>query len=319
MKKFSTAILKSIGLSCILALVSITALAQTPPTPNPNLKQTGKGHAFAATDYTGNKVFVVNASGAVEWEYKTGTCNDIWVLPNGNLLFNTGHGALEVNRAKEVVFSYESKSEVYACQRLTNGNTFIAECNAGRLLEVDPKGTVVFELRLLPEGKDGGHIYMRNARKLPNGNYLVAHYGEEMVREYAPTGKTVAEIPAVGGPHSAVRLENGNTLIACGDYKKAARVFEADPSGKTVWEITHDELPGISLKFMTGLQRLPNGNTVLTNWVGHGEFGKAPHIIEVTPDKKVVWTYQDDETMKTISSIQVLDVQDSRLLQGLMH
>ncbi len=34
---------------------------------------------------------------------------------------------------------------------------------------------------------------------------------------------------------------------------------------------------------MAGLQRLPNGNTVMSNWLGHGQFGKAPHLIEVTP------------------------------------
>jgi hypothetical protein len=59
---------------------------------------------------------------------------------------------------------------------------------------------------------------------------------------------------------------------------------------------------------MTGLQRLPNGNTVMTNWLGHNNYGKAPHIIEVTPDKKVVWTFSDHENMKTISSIQLMDV-----------
>ena len=89
---------------------------------------------------------------------------------------------------------------------------------------------------------------------------------------------------------------------------KQAMVFEVDKSGKTVWQVTSNELPGISLKFMTGLQRLPNGNTVMTNWLGHGHFGKAPHVIEVTPDKKVVWTFADHKTMKTISSIQLLDV-----------
>lgn len=46
----------------------------------------------------------------------------------------------------------------------------------------------------------------------------------------------------------------------------------------------------------------------MSNWVGHGEFGKAPHLIEVTPDKKVVWTFQDHATMKTISNVQILDV-----------
>jgi hypothetical protein len=275
--------------------------------PKPENIQTGQGHRFAATDYTAGKVFIVAPDGKVEWEYPSGTCNDVWVLPNGNLLFNTGHGVKEVTREKNVVFSYDSKSEIYACQRLANGNTFIGECNAGRLIEVEPAGKIVAELRLLPEGQDGGHLFMRNARKLPNGNYLVALYGQQIVREYDPKGTVVSEIPAPGGPHSAIRLHNGHTLIACGDMQKAALVFEADQNGKTVWQVTHDELPGISLKFMAGLERLPNGNTVISNWVGHGEFGKAPHLIEITPDKKVVWTYQDHQTMKTIASVQILD------------
>ncbi len=142
------------------------------------------GPRFACTDYTQGKVFLVDDRGKVEWSYDAANANDIWVLPNGNLLFNTGHGAKEVTRDKKVVFSYESTSEVYACQRLPNGNTFIGECNAGRLLEVDAAGHIVHQIRLLPEGQDGGSAYMRNARKLANGNYLVAHYGLQVVREY---------------------------------------------------------------------------------------------------------------------------------------
>ena len=149
---------------------------------------------------------------------------------------------------------------------------------------------------------------MRNARRLPDGHYLVAHYGQKVVKEYDAEGKVVMEIRVPGGPHTAIRLSNGNTLIACADMEKQAKVFEVDRSGETVWQVAGDELPGISLKFMTGLQRLPNGNTVMTNWLGHGEFGKAPHVIEVTPDKKVVWTFADHKTMRTISSIQLLDV-----------
>ena len=268
----------------------------------------GAGHRFACTDYTQGKVFIVSPEGKVEWEYPAPSCNDLWVLPNGNLLFNTGHGVREVTREKKVVFDYQSKSEIYAGQRLPNGNTFIGECNAGRLLEVAPDGRIVKELRLLPEGKDGGHSYMRNARQLANGHYLVTHYGEQVVREYDGQGKMVREIPAVGGPHSAIRLANGHTLIACGDRPGGSKVFEVDAEGKTVWQVQGDELPGISLKFMAGLQRLPNGNTVMSNWLGHGQFGKAPHVIEVTPDKKVVWTFADHKTMKTISSLQLLDV-----------
>lgn len=263
---------------------------------------------FACTDYTQGKVFLVAADGTIEWEYQTKNCNELWVLPNGNVLFNTGRGVREVNRAKDVVFDYQSKSEIFACQRLANGHTFIGECNNGRLLEVEPTGRIAKEIRLLPEGKDGGHLYMRNARKLADGHYLVTHYGEQVVREYDADGKSVRTIPAAGGPHSAARLPNGNTVITCGDLPGGSRVFEVDPAGKVVWQVQADDLPGISLKFIAGFHRLPNGNTVIANWLGHGKFGQAPHLIEITPDKRVVWSYANHEKMKTVSSVQILGV-----------
>jgi hypothetical protein len=175
---------------------------------------------------------------------------------------------------------------------------------------MDPAGKIVKEVKLLPEGKDGGHAYIRNARRLPNGHFLVCHYGEQIVREYDPQGKVLDEIPAPGGAHSATRLPNGNTLVACGDHKSETgpQVFEIDKTGRIVWSVRNGDLPGIKLAFMTGLQRLPNGNTVMSNWLGHGKLGTAPHLIEVTPDKKVVWSFADHKTMKTISSVQLLDV-----------
>ena len=293
-------------LAILLALSSLLTAAQ--------------GHRFLCADYTQGKVFLVDAGGNIEWSYDAETPNDVWALPNGNLLFNTGHGVKEVTRDKKVVFSYVSASDIYACQRLPNGNTFIGECSAGRLLEVDPSERIVHQVRLLPEGKDGGHAYMRNARRLENGNYLVAHYGAEVVREYDPNGKPVWEVAAPGGPHSVVRLPGGNTLIASADSGGAVpRVFEVDRDGKTVWEVRGDELPGISLKFMAGLQRLPNGNTVMCNWLGHNQFGKAPHIIEVTRAKQVVWTFADHKNMRTVSSIQLLDVPGDAVKGTVLH
>jgi hypothetical protein len=195
---------------------------------------------------------------------------------------------------------------------LTNGNTFIGECNAGRLLEVDPDGKIVKEIHLLPEGKDGGHAFMRNARRLDNGNYLVALFGQNVVREYDPLGKVVREIPAPGGPHSVVRLPNGNTLISCGDGEGGSRVFEVNADGKTVWQVQGNELAGVSLKFMAGLERLPNGDTLMANWLGHAnQFGSTPDLIEVTPDKRVVWTFSGGDEIKTISSALILDASDA--------
>lgn len=272
-----------------------------------HLKAQDVKHSFVCTDYTQGKVFIVSEEGKPEWEYPAMHCNDVWMLPNGHLLFNTGKGVMEVTRDKQVVFQFESKSDIYACQRLSNGNTFIGESNSGRLLEVAPDGRIVKQIRLIPDTMDAGYAYMRNARQLSNGHYLVAHYGLDVVREYNKKGKIVMEIPVKGGPHSVVRLPDGHTLVACSDHNGEPKVVEFDKKGRVVWQVLKNELPGIELKFMTGLQRLPNGNTVMTNWLGHNQFGKAPHAIEVTPDKKVVWTFSDSSFLQTMSSIQLID------------
>jgi hypothetical protein len=173
---------------CALGLVTTEGPAEVPKAAVP-------GHPMACTDYTQGKVFIISAEGRVEWDYPAPDANDIWVLPSGNLLFNTGHGVKEVTRAMEVVFSYESDSAVYACQRLANGLTFVGECNRGRLLEIAPDGRIVKEVRLLPPGTDGGSAFMRNARRLADGHYLVAHYGLDLVREYDDQGRMLLDVP----------------------------------------------------------------------------------------------------------------------------
>jgi hypothetical protein len=221
---------------------------------------------FVCTDYTQGMVFIISKDGQVQWQYPADKCNDIWALPNGNLLFNTGNGVKEVTRDKKIVFEYQSKSEIYACQRLKNGNTFIGECNSGRLLELNSKAEIIKTIKLLPDSVDGGHGFMRNARKLENGNYLVAHYALDKVCEYDSMGKLLREIPVKGGPHSVIRLPNGNTLIACSDHNGEAGIVEIDHAGKVVWKLSKKELPDVELMFMTGMQVLPNGNLVLSNW-----------------------------------------------------
>jgi hypothetical protein len=294
------------GGACFFALIIL--LSSLPAYSQTVASATGVKHEFACTDYTQGRVYIISPAGKIEWEYDGATnCNDLWVLPNGNLLFNTGHGVKEVTRAKQVVFDYESASDIYACQQLANGNTFIGECSAGRLLEVDPAGRIVKAINLLPPGVNGGHAYMRNARRLDNGNYLVAHYGLKVVREYDPAGRMVREIPAPGGPHSVVRLPNGNTLISCADGPGGPQVIEVDPANHIVWQIQNNDLPGISLKFMAGLERLPNGDTLMANWLGHNQFGRAPDLMEITPDKRVVWTFTGDPALRTVSSAVLLD------------
>ncbi len=301
----------------VFTFVSVSSSCQTYPELIKG--QRTERPAFACTDYTQGLVCIISGEGKLIWQYPAENCNDLWVLPNGNLLFNTGKGVKEVTRDKKVIFNYQSQGEIYACQRLDNGNTFIGECNTGLLIEVAPGGQIVKKLKLLPEGVDGGHSYMRNARKLKNGNYLVAHYGLDKVTEYDPEGKIVREIPVKGGPHSVIRLPGGNTMIACSDHNGDPRIVEVDPFDSVVWQLTKNELPGIELKFMTGMQVLPDGNMVFTNWVGHNPQGKVTHAFEITRDKKLLWIYDDQSILKTMSSIQLLDSAGHSLKGSILH
>ncbi len=76
--------------------------------------------------------------------------------------------------------------------------------------------------------------------------------------------------------------------------------------GKVVWEVNENDLPGNPLRFVAGLERLPNGNTLICNWGGHGHVGEQPQIVEITRDRKVVGEFYDFDQFSTISGVFLL-------------
>jgi uncharacterized membrane protein len=289
--------------NCLLILCLLTvcsaALAQAAPTAPVK-------HRFICTDNGQGKVVVVNEAGEIEWEYPAPACQDVWLLPNGNYLFTYVRGVQEVTTDKKVVWEYKSPdgTEVHNCQPLANGNVMIAECGTKRIIEVDRAGAIVKSIPFETTTQNT-HLHVRIARQLANGNYVLALVGEHVVRELDPQGQVVRNIPTPGDPYIGLRLPNGNTLIGCGDGHK---LIEVDPANNIVWEVDENELPGIPLRFVAGVQRLPNGNTVVCNWGGHGHVGQQPQIFEITRDKQVVWKVEDNEKLRCIAHIQLLDV-----------
>lgn len=263
--------------------------------------------SFAGADYSQGIVFIME-NNRIVWQHKAPESNDIWVLPNGNLLFSTGKGVLEMTRQNDTVFHYASESPIFACQRLKNGNTFIGECNAGRLLEVSPEGKIVSDICILPEGvSDGTFAFMRNARKLDNGHYLVAHYGDECVKEYDQAGKVVWQVKIPGGPHSVIRLPDGHTLVAVADKTQNPRIVELDKQGKVVWELSNKDIPGKPLKFLGGMQYFPDGRLLFTNWVGHVNPEQRNHLFLVDREKNILCTVENREGIQTMSSVFSFD------------
>jgi hypothetical protein len=92
--------------------------------------------------------------------------------------------------------------------------------------------------------------------------------------EYGPDHKNRWQLRDAGGPFDVRVLTGGRVLLA--EYNQK-RVTERDRNGKIEWEFAPPNAP-------LEVQRLPNGNTLIaTNY----------EIVEVTREKKVVFTFRD--------------------------
>jgi len=265
-------------------------------------------HPFFCTDSAGNKVAVVSADGNIEWEFKCQHPQDCWVLADGHLLFCHAHGAIEKTRAGETVWEYKAApgTEVHSCQPLPDGRVLLVENGPCRLVEVDRAGNVAKEIKLTPPpAKVHVHDQFRGVRKTAAGHYYVSRKAEHEVEELDADGNSLRRFPVPGDVHMTLLLPNGHLLLALGEGRK---IQELDADLKVVWELGAEDVPGNPLRLMTGFQRLPNGNTIYCNYLGHGHIGQQPHFFELDPAGKLVWQFADHEHFKTINQIQVLDV-----------
>lgn len=279
---------------------------------------------LVGVSYGKNLLAITDADGKVIWQYKTAGPqrghtghHDVHLLTNGNILFHdTWTKTQEITLGKKVVWSYESaqmngnagkRVDVHAFTRLKNGNTMIVESSVGRVIEVDQAGKLAHQFPLKP----GGTQSTRWARHTATGTLLACSERPGVVTEYDRTGKVVWDYLINTRVYGAIRLKNGNTLIASGSGKS---VVEVTPEKKVVWEIK-DQVPGtdISLGWMTCLQELPNGNRIIGNCHA-GD--KNPQIFEITKDKKVVWQWdQWDLVGNGLACWQVLSDEQSALVR----
>lgn len=273
-------------LACVVVLLASWSAACAAEQDAPVLR-----HSYLVL---GGKTAIIGESGQMEWEYRGGS-RDGFVLPDGHVLVAWKDLVEEVTREKKVVFSYKrsaDNSEIGTTERLRNGNTLVTELGAKpQLLEISPAGEIVRAFALQPETANA-HMQTRMARQLDNGNFLVPHLLAFAVKEYAPDGRVLGTIKTdldeLGGrkaenwPFTAIRLENDHTLVALTHGNK---VVEFDPAGAVAWKITNDDVGGL-FKDTCGAQRLANGNTV----IGSHAANKGISMVEVTRDKKIVWT-----------------------------
>lgn len=88
------------------------------------------------------------------------------------------------------------------------------------------------------------------------------------------------------GPHDSTMLESGNILLFDnGRGRRWSRVIELDPlTREIVWEYTAPRKKDFYTSTRGSSQRLPNGNTLITN-------SNSGQVFEVTREGEVVWEF----------------------------
>lgn len=304
-------------------LSNLRGAAATEAAPLP-----GKGAAQHPFLYAGEwdtrkplqSMFIVR-DGKIVWSYSiplhpapgaNQEFDDATLLANGSIIFSRMSGAGEVNPDKKLVWDYPAPpgTEIHSIQSLGQDRVLIMRNgNPAQAMIINTASGKTEKEIPIPTTVTGTHGQFRHIRMTPAGTILIPHLGEGKVVEYNLAGKALWSVEAKS-PWSAVRLKNGNTLIA-GDWSGYVR--EVNPKGETVWEITQKDIPDFTLFNLQTASRLASGNTVICNWCAGNpkseEWAGTVQVFEVTPDKKVVWALSSwtDPDLGPSTSIQLLD------------
>lgn len=192
--------------------------------------------SFLPNGCVDNRVIVVNHGGKIVWQYGqagvTGSGpNELNVpvfviqLPNHHFLITDqgNNRIIEVNKAKQVVFSYGPASGPGAlnspnsAELLPNGHILIADENNNRAIEITRSGKIAWQV-----GSEVGLNIVAFASRLPNGDTLIADAGNNRIIEVTPNKHIVFEYFTNNekssnpnpNPTNAVQLKNGDISIA---------------------------------------------------------------------------------------------------------
>jgi hypothetical protein len=119
-------------------------------------------------------------------------------------------------------------------------------------------------------------------------------------------------------PHHPTLLKNGNILIFDnGTQRKYSRIIELNPqTEEIVWQYVAKPPQSFFSAGMGGNQRLPNGNTLIT------ESDKG-HVFEVTKDGEIVWEFYNPEIKrrrkKRASIYRMMRITDRENYPGLKN
>ena len=242
--------------------------------------------------YEGQGLVKLDAASRVLWSYRCGAHHDLFVAADGTIYV--------LDREGKVIPWINPKAGV-----LEDFVTILDRAGRPRrrisILEAFARSPWAPLLKTMPLRK--GDIFHTNTLEVLDGrfagidpafrkgNLLISLFVLNTVAVLDPERETIVWARTTGWrhQHQPTFLDDGHLLIFdnLGAGHERSRVQELDlRSGRVVWQ--YGGVPGVDLfsKTMGSCQRLPNGNTLITE----SENGRA---LEVTRDGRVVWEFNN--------------------------
>jgi outer membrane protein assembly factor BamB len=179
-------------------------------------------------EVTANRVTERDRKNAVVWEHTVQDPAYVERLPNGNYFVGTHNRAVELNRGRKEVWSYDAEPGffIHSMHRKPNGN-LVCLSMAGQVREVDRSRRVIVSFDL-----DRNNRNWCGVQGLADGRYLAVDLNQGHVLELDARGKTTWECRVPGASY-AIRRPNGRTMVCSFGGQ---RVVDVDRAGKVVWE-----------------------------------------------------------------------------------
>jgi hypothetical protein len=243
--------------------------------------------------------------GEVRWHYHCRIDHDYQVLESGNLLIHTiddhmvpGIGPelkrnpyiIEVTPEKDVVWEWRGEDHFGDLRRRLSTEAF--EHVRRRIDE-----RYGFDwahnntCQVIPENDAYDRAEGDPAARVEPGNVVFSYRSLDVIGTIdRPSGEIVwAWGPGtLDGQHKPHVLPDGNVLLFDnGTERGYSRVIEVDPLTETVeWAYAANPKESFYSPYISGAQRLPNGNTLICE-------GSEARLFEVTPDGDVVWEFRN--------------------------
>ncbi|MAA79872.1 MAG: hypothetical protein CL916_11495 [Deltaproteobacteria bacterium] len=249
----------------------------------------------------------IDEIGTQSWSVSVGSKpRDLVLLPQNRVLVSNQNGATihDLSDGDETLL-FDDYENVQSVVPMDSGYALFSQQENSVLVHIHTSDGIVHDSITL-----SGYRDLRLARIISgstSSDLIFRFTASEPYRivEVTADGNEIRSIPLDGKGYNVEEMEDGSLLATTGDD---ACLDQIDGDGNEIhtWgcESAH---PDIGLDWSSGFSRSDDTHMVVSNWLGHSNWGNGPHVVEYDMNNNVTWNWADHEMAMQITNVLVLD------------